>query len=140
TTAARAGPLQRLELTPAVALFVVALPVLFLHASFQPAVGSTFGSTLVQTRLSDLAVLAIGVAAAIAARRDGVAPLRHGRVVWIAAGLFLVWVFAATIYPLAASEAYPWRTHLVTAVKYTEYALIALAVPLVLRTLRDLLA
>src|SRR5207248_10479448 len=54
--------------------------------------------------------------------------------------LFLVWVFAATIYPLATSEAYPWRTHLVTAVKYTEYALIALAVPLVLRTLRDLLA
>jgi len=135
--AARVRPLQRLEISSAVALFVVALPVLFLHAAFQPTVDSTIGSTRIATRLSDLAVLVIGIAAAIAARREGVAPLRHGRLVWVTAGLFLLWVFAATFYPLATSDAYPWRTHLVTAIKYAEYGLIALAVPLVLRTLRD---
>src|SRR5207248_1233479 len=120
-------------------LFVVAMPVLFLHAAFQPTIETSLGSTHVQLRLSDLAVLAIGVAAALGARRDGVAALRQGRVVWAAAGLFLLWVFAASFYPLATNAAYPWRTHLVTAVKYAEYALIAAAVPLVLRTLRDVL-
>jgi len=64
------------------------MPVLFLHASFQPALGSSFGSTRVELRLSDLAVLAIGVAAALGARRDGVASLRQGRAVWVAAVLF----------------------------------------------------
>ena len=87
--AARVRPLQRLEISPAVALFVVALPVLFLHAAFQPTVDSTIGSTRVATRLSDVAVVVIGIAAALAAHRDGVAPLRHGRLVWITAGLFL---------------------------------------------------
>ncbi|MDX6474995.1 MAG: hypothetical protein QOH95_506, partial [Gaiellaceae bacterium] len=137
-----AGPLdrlRRLDLTAPLALFVVALPVLFLHASFQPTLERSLGSTQVQVRLSDLAVLAIGVAAAIAAHRDGVAPLRHGRVVWAAAGIFLLYVFAASFYPLATNAAYPWRTHLVTAVKYAEYGLIAVAVPLVLRRPRDVM-
>jgi O-antigen ligase len=137
--AVRVRSLQHLEIKPAVALFAVAMPVLFLHASFQPALGWSLGSTRVELRLSDLAVLAIGVAAAVGARRDGVAPLRQGRAVWLAAGLFLLWVVAASFYPLATNAAYPWRTHLVTAVKYSEYALIALAVPLVLRTMRDVL-
>src|SRR5882672_9141016 len=129
----------RLEVTPSVALLLVSLPVLFVHARFQPAFGWGFGSTRVEARLSDFAVLAIGVAAAIAARREGFAPLRHGRLVWAAAGAFLLYVLAASFYPLATNAAYPWRTHLVTAVKYGEYALIALAVPLVLRTMRDVL-
>jgi len=145
TTAARQGSMQRLsmqrlDVTGALALFVVALPVLFLHAVFQPTLGASVGSTQVQVRLSDLAVIAIGVAAALAARRDGVAPLRHGKLVWATAALFLLWVVAATFYPLATSSGYPWRTHLVTAIKYAEYGLIALAVPLVLRTRRDVLA
>ncbi|NUR76832.1 MAG: hypothetical protein HOQ28_11180, partial [Thermoleophilia bacterium] len=49
-------------------------------------------------------------------------------------------IVAATFYPLATSTGYPWRTHFVTAVKYAEYAVIALAVPLVVRTRRDVLA
>ena len=84
--AARVRPVQHLEITAAVALFVVAMPVLFLHAAFQPTIETSLGSTHVQLRLSDLAVLAIGVAAALGARRDGVAPLRQGKVVWAAAG------------------------------------------------------
>jgi O-antigen ligase len=140
TTAARARQLRRVEVTPALLLFVAALPVLFLHAAFQPTIAATVGSTHIDLRLSDLAVLAIVGSAVIAARREGTATLRHGVLIWTTAAVFLLWVLAATFYPLASSASYPWRTHLVTAVKYAEYAVIALAVPLVLRTRRDLRA
>jgi hypothetical protein len=133
------GLLQRLDLTPTVLAFVVALPVLFVHASFQPSVDWNVGSTQIAVRLSDLAVLAIGVAGAVEGRRHGFAALRRGRAIWLTAGAFLLFVLAATFYPLANDNLYPWRTHLVTAVKYTEYGLIALAVPLILRRLRDVL-
>jgi O-antigen ligase len=138
-TAARVPALRRLEVTAPVALFAAALPVLFLHARFQPSFGSSLSSTQVEIRLSDLAVALIGVAALVAAIREGVEPLRHGRIVWLTGALFLGWVLAATFYPLVGSASYPWQTHLVTAVKYAEYAVIALAVPLVVRSLRDLL-
>lgn len=131
--------MQRLDLPLSVAVFVVALPVLFVHASFQPTLHWNLGSTQVQARLSDLAVLAIGVTAAVAARRHGVSALRHGRPIWIAAGAFLLFVVAACFYPLATNPLYPWRTHLVTAIKYGEYGLLALAVPLLLRRSRDVL-
>jgi O-antigen ligase len=140
TTAARARQVRRVEVTPALLLFVAALPVLFLHAAFQPTITATVGSTQIDLRLSDLAVLAIGASAVIAARREGTATLRHGLLIWTTAAVFLLWVLAASFYPLASSASYPWRTHLVTAVKYAEYAVIALAVPLVLRTRRDLRA
>src|SRR5690349_1085600 len=68
TTASRARPLRRVEATPALVLFVAALPVLFLHAAFQPTITATVGATQIDLRLSDLAILAIGAAAVIAAQ------------------------------------------------------------------------
>lgn len=126
-----------LDLTPSVAAFVVALPLLFVHASFQPTLQWSLGSTQIAIRLSDLAVLVIAGAAAAELRRHGARALLHGRGIWVAAGAFLLFVVAATFYPLATDALYPWRTHLVTAIKYIEYGLIALAVPLTLRRLRD---
>lgn len=131
--------LKRLDLTPSVAVFVIALPILFLHASFQPTLTVHVGSTQIQLRLSDLVVLAIGVAAAVAARHHGLGALRHGKAIWLTSGAFLLFIVAASFYPLASDAAYPWRTHFVTAVKYIEYGLIAPAVPLLLRRLRDVL-
>src|SRR4029079_13729423 len=136
-TGPRLDSYQRLRFSGPV-LFASALPLLFLNAVFQPTIHLTIGSTPVDVRLSDLAVVVIGVAAATALILDGPARLRHGLVVWLAAAVFLTWILAATFYPLVSNGAYPWRTHLVTAVKYVEYAVIALAVPLVLRTRRDI--
>jgi hypothetical protein len=56
SSGARLRSIQRLDLSAAVALFVVALPVLFLHARYQPTLQLSLGSTQVQARLSDLAV------------------------------------------------------------------------------------
>lgn len=131
--------MQRLELSVPVAVFMLALPVLFVHARFQPTVQTRVGSTELQFRLSDLAVLAIAGAAAVSARRHGVSALCRGRPVWVAAVAFLLFILAASFYPLLTDDLYPWRAHLVTAVKYGEYALIAPAVPLVLRRSRDVL-
>src|SRR5207302_9891281 len=70
--------------------------------------------------------------------RGGVAVLRSGRTIWLTGTLFLAMVIAATIYPLARSAHYRFLTHLVTTAKFVEYAVLALAVPLLLRTRRDL--
>src|SRR5258708_6527492 len=129
---ARAGSLR---LGPVVV--AAALPVLFLHARFQPGFSVSLASTSVDLRLSDLAVLAAAAAAVADGVRGGFAPLRRGLIVWGAAALFLAYVVLATFYPLVSSSAYPWTTHLVTAVKYAEYAVLAPAVPLLLRRRSD---
>jgi O-antigen ligase len=116
--------------------FVLAasLPLLFLHVQYQPSVSLPFGVTF---KLQDAAVLATVVAAAVAARRGGVALLRPALPLWLATAAFLLWILAATFYPLLGSEPYAWKTHFVTAVGFCEYALLAPAVPLLVRRRAD---
>lgn len=131
---------RRLDLSAGALVFAVALPVLFLHASFQPTLNVTLSSTRVQLRLSDLVLVLVVLAAAVAGRREGFGVLGRGAPVWLASAAFLGFIFAATVYPLAWDASYPWKTHLVTAAKYAEYALLAPAVPLLLRRVEDLRA
>jgi O-antigen ligase len=102
---------------------VVALPFLFLHRDFQP--GLAAGALDVQ--LSDACVLAVAVACAVALARDGLAPLRAARPLWLTAAGFLV------LAALGSLWSPPVGTHLVTAAKYAEYAVLALALPLLAR-------
>ncbi len=88
--------------------------------------------------LSDFAVLAVAVTALAAGLRHGFTPLRAGWPVWIAGGLFVCLVGAASLYPRLWDSAYDVSTHAVTAAKFAEYALLAPAVPLLLRRARDL--
>jgi hypothetical protein len=105
------------------------LPIVFLHVNYQPAV--TLGPATF--KLSDAAVLLTALAAAAAAIRRGLAPLRPGVPVWATGVLFLAWIAAAVFYPLLSPRAYAWKTHLVTAGEFGEYALLAPAVPLLVR-------
>jgi O-antigen ligase len=118
-------------------VLAASIPILFLHVRYQPAARLPLGG---EFKLQDAAVLAVVLAALAAVRRDGLTRLRPALPVWIAAGLFLAWVVAATFYPLLRSEPYAWRTHLVTAAEYLEYALLAPAVPLLLRRRADAVA
>lgn len=120
-------------------MLALAIPILLVHIDFQPGWNATVGSTHVHIVLSDLAVLACLVAAAAAAARDGLTPLRNGLPAWIAIGVFLAWVCAATVYPLRGSDSYPWHDHAVTTGKYVEYALLAPAAVLLLRRWDDLM-
>jgi O-antigen ligase len=124
--------------TPESLVLAVAIPIIFLHLRYQPKVHLGVGSTTVGIELSDLAVLAVVVAGLVAGRRLGFAPLRAGRSIWISAALLFAWI-AVSLARTAGSTGYPWQTHLVTAAKFFEYALLAPAVMLVVRRRADLL-
>ncbi|MDX6515996.1 MAG: O-Antigen ligase [Gaiellaceae bacterium] len=109
---------------------LVALPFLFLHRDFQPG----YAVHGVGVELSDLLVLAVAVGVVLALRRDGLAPLRPGHPLWIVAALFL------GLAALASLWSSPVGTHLVTAAKYAEYAVLALALPTLARRREALVA
>ena len=73
-------------MSPGAVVLAAAIPILFLHVSYQPGVGVGFGSTTVNAYLSDFAVLAVVVVALVEGVRDGFAPLAPGRPLWVAAG------------------------------------------------------
>jgi len=115
----------------------LALPVLFLHVRYQPKVTFGLRSTTVGIELSDVAVLAVVLAGVLAARREGWAPLRPGRRLWVAGGAFLALVVVATFHPLLWQDHYRFLKHLVTAAKFCEYGLLAPAIALLLRSRRE---
>jgi hypothetical protein len=114
------------------------LPPLFLHVDHQPGTTVHVGSVGVRVALSDICVLILAVAALVAGIRSGFGRLRAGKWVWIAGATLLAMIAAATLYGRAVHSDYRLGTHAVTAAKFAEYALIALAVPLLVRTLADL--
>lgn len=108
-----------------------ALPLIFLHREYQPhlSVGA------VDAYLSDFAVLAIVVVAAMSIRRLRVAE-RAPLAAWTA---FAALVFVGTVWGALRFGAYPAGTHGVTAAKWFEYMLLAPAVVLIVRRSDDLL-
>jgi hypothetical protein len=124
--------------SPRTLVLAAAIPLLFLHVGYQPSVSFGLGSTTVNAYLSDFAVLAVVVAAVAAGTRLGFAPLRAGRWLWLALGLFLVWMALEVEHGRVHAAGYDWHAHAVTAAKFAEYALLAPAVPLLLRSRKDL--
>jgi O-antigen ligase len=122
---------------PASVVLAAALPILFLHVDYQPGFTVHTGGANEHLVLSDLVLLAVGVTALASGLRRGFAPLRPGWPIWIAGGVFLLDVAAGSVYPKLWASGYEAATHAVTAAKFAEYALLALAVPLLVRTRRD---
>jgi hypothetical protein len=117
-------------------VLAVAVPMVFLHIRYQPSVALPPNATL---KLQDVAILAVGIAAVVTAVRDGIAPLRSSKWIWVTTSLFIAWIVAATFYPLLSSRPYAWKTHGVTAVEFGLYAVLAPAVPLLVRRRADAL-
>jgi len=113
------------------------LPLVFLHVDFQPDVTLTLGGVRGNADLSDLAVLVAAAAGLLAGLRQGFAPLRSGGPVWLATVALLAMVVAASFYPLLGDTPYAWKAHLPTALKFVEYALLVVAVPLLVRRRGD---
>jgi hypothetical protein len=120
--------------SPGTLVLALAVPLVFLHTKFLPG----FDVSRAHANLGDLAVLATAAAALWVGRTRGFEPLRAGRALWIAAGLLLLAILLGTLWGHLREGAYPTRTHLITAVKFAEYALLAPALPLLLRTRRDI--
>jgi hypothetical protein len=127
TLALRARAVARSGISPAAAVLAVAVPILFLHIEYQPGVRVPLGSTHLGLELSDLAVIAVAVVALREGLREGFAPLRPALPLWIASALLALWIFARS----------DSLTHLVTAAKFSEYALLAVSAPLILRRRSD---
>jgi O-antigen ligase len=130
----------RLPVSPRALLVAAAIPLLFLHSEFQPSVSVRLGGTSVDAYLSDFAVLAVVLGALAAALAGAWRALLPGRVLWIVAAAFFVWLFFEVAWGHHRAAAYPTSTHLVTALKFLEYALLAPAFALLVRTRRDVLA
>ena len=118
-------------------VLAASLPLLFLHERYQPELAVDVGSTSVDVRLSDAAVLVVVVTAAFAAARFGVGRLQPARLLWIPGGALLVWLAFATFRPASLDDAL-FDDHLVSFLKLGEYALLALVVPLLVRRVEDL--
>lgn len=118
-------------------VLAASIPFLFMHERFQASYGVPLGTTTVDVRLSDAAILAVLVAALVVGIREGFDPLRAGRLLWISGGLLLVWVAFETLRPASVHDA-AFDDHVVSALKLAEYAALALAVPLLIRRTRDL--
>jgi hypothetical protein len=120
-------------------LYAAAIPILFIHVDYQPGVHVGFGSTTASAYLSDFAVLAVVVGALVSAVRLGVTPLRRAWPLWLSGALFLGWIVVATAYGRSKTPGYDWHTHAVTAAKFLEYSLLAVALPLLIRERAQLL-
>jgi hypothetical protein len=130
----------RLPVAPRALVLAAAIPLLFLHSKFQPSISIGLGGTSVDAYLSDFAVLAVVVTGIVLAVRDGVSPLRAGLPLWVVTAAFFVWVAFGIAWGRHVAASYPVSTHLVTALKFLEYALLAPALALVVRRRTDLLA
>jgi len=113
-------------------LLALALPPVFTHIDHQP----TFDVGTLTVQLADIFVIVAGVYALVAYRGD-LPRLLRVRTVWLATGALFVWILAACFYPLLWQDSYDTGEHVVSALKWFEYALLAIAPALVLRTRRD---
>ncbi len=118
-------------------VLAAALPLIFLHARYQPDLGLDAGGTHISVTLSDLAMLAVALAALATVRSTGLAPLRRGRPVWLAAATLLVLVLVSISYPLLRDQPYDWPARLVSALKFCEYATLAPAIALLVPRLKN---
>jgi len=118
-------------------LLAVAVPFLFFHEKYQPELTVELGSTSVDVRLSDFAVLVVLGAALVFVVRRGTQRLGAARVLWIPGVALLLWLAFQAFRPASVDDA-RFEDHLVSYLKLVEYALLAVAVPLLVRRVRGL--
>jgi O-antigen ligase len=118
-------------------VLAAAIPFLFLHERFQAAYDLQLGSTSIDLRLSDAAILVVLATAAVSGARRGLGPLRAGGLVWLPGIALLAWLAFETLRPVSLDDA-RFDDNLVSALKLGEYAVLAPAVPLLVRRVEDL--
>ena len=130
---------RRISYSREALVLALCTPLLFVHERYNPDISMAVGSTSVNVSLADIALVIILVAAARAARRLGVGPLRRGGWTLAAAATLVTLVFVATFAGPLLTDGYPLASSLVSASKFAEYGLLAVAVPLIVRRRGDAL-
>jgi O-antigen ligase len=120
-----------------VLVLAAAIPFLFVHERYQAELALNVGSTSIDLRLSDGAVLAVVLAALVTAAKSGLSRLGPARLLWIPGALLLAWLAFEALRPASFDDT-QFDDHLVSFLKLGEYAMLALAVPLLVRRAEDL--
>jgi O-antigen ligase len=107
--------------SPGAALLAAVTPLVLFHVDYQPGVSFGSGTADVDVLLSDVLLALLAVAVAVRLVRDGAGVLRPGLPLWVLSAAFL------------GDVDYAFAEHAVTAAKYAEYAVVALAVPVLAR-------
>jgi hypothetical protein len=118
-------------------VLAIAVPPLFLHATYQPHVSIGLASTTVDVTLADVAIAAVAVAAGLRIRRDGLGPLARARWVLGAAAAFVVLALLSLATPALRGEDYAYAPHVVSALKLAWYAMLLPATVLAVRSARE---
>jgi O-antigen ligase len=112
----------------------VTVVLVFVKGDFQPSF-KLHGSTVAS---SDLLIAVTLLLALWRLWAGGLAVIGRSLPLWSAAAAFVLFVGAASLYPRLSDSHYDWSTHLVTAVKFAEYALLAPATALLVQGTREL--
>jgi hypothetical protein len=119
-------------------LLAAAIPFVFLHVDHNPGLTLSIGSASGKVTLADAAIAAVVLAASVAAFRDGISSLRAGWPLWLTSSGLVAWVVVMTLWPGLTEDAYLFGENAVTALRFGQYALLALAVPLLVRRAPEL--
>ena len=122
--------------TEALAL-AVAIPFLFLHATYQPTPSESVGSTSIDATLADAAIALAVVAAVLRGRREDWAPLRSARVLLALAAAFVLVGALSLATPSLLGEDYAVGVHAISLAKFAWYACLLPATLLLVRATRD---
>jgi O-antigen ligase len=114
-----------------------AVPFLFLHERYQPDLTVGAGSTTLDIRLSDLAMLVVLVVTIATAVRTGLERLRPARWLWISGVALIAWLAFQMFRPASLDDPL-FDEHLVSFAKLVEYAVLVVAVPILVRRTVDL--
>ena len=118
-------------------ILAAAVPVLAVNPAYAPGISLSFGGASLSIETGDVAMLAVALATLAVARREGWAPLRNAGMVLVPAGLLVLSVILATLFGPQLTEGYPLAAKIVSAAKFLEYAVLVVAVPVIVRGAAD---
>lgn len=118
-------------------VLALAIPLLFLDESHEPGLDVGVGFASFHVTVSEVAVAAVLVAAAAAVVMHGALRLNAARIVWIPGVALFCWLGFETFRPVSYRDAL-FERHIADYAELLAYALIAVAVPLVVRRAQDL--
>jgi O-antigen ligase len=122
--------------TEALAL-AVAIPFLFLHATYQPTLSIGVGSTSMDATLADAAIALVVVSAVVRARKEGWAPLRSAGLLLALTTAFVAVGALSLATPSLLGEDYAFGVHAISVAKFAWYACLLPATLLLVRATHD---
>ena len=118
-------------------VIALAVPFLFVGEDHFRTYSLDVGSTTIDPSPSDAAVVAILLAALVAVIRMGATRLNPARIVWVPGIALILWLAFETFRPVSLDDA-QFDDHLANYLEFVAYALLAIAVPLLVRRAQDL--